>query len=249
MNGVQHEDLSDCALHLENVPKDKRAAIVDGAGHADHIPDVRCSVPFHDMFPGTWSALCHFEPGYRWRDDQSLGLLEELGTAGLHLAGSVVTGASAPMLAACAAQPGAALSDFRFPSAAEMGSHWSAFPFGSPESGRALHMVQDACCPHHAWGTLLWGHQDFEDALENLWNQHRSMLKLSGSDGPLVAAIRAEVEGITNMTVGQLILTNASWTRARFGNARHREECSITDCLAVCIRAVASTIRAIQLMR
>jgi hypothetical protein len=249
MNGKHHADLTSCALRLADLPSDQREAVIKGAATADKLPDVRCSVPFHDIFPGTWSAFCHFEPGYRWADDRSLGLLEELGDAGLHLARSTVTGTSAPMLAACASQPGAVLSDFRFPSAAEMGAHWSAYPFGSDESGRALHMVQDSCCPHHACGTLLWGHQDFEDGLENEWNRHRCMLKTSGSDAPFTGAVRVELAGISCATVGQLIQANAAWTREWFGQPHRLEECPWDSMLSICVRAVAATMRAIQLMR
>jgi hypothetical protein len=249
MNHGQHEDFADCSGYLLGLSKEQRDALSKGAGEADYLPDVRCSVPFHGMFPGTWSALCHFEPGYRWNDDRSLGILEELGDAGLHLARSTVDGTSAPMLAACADQPGAVLSDFRFPSASQMGSYWSTAPFGSPECGRALHMVQDACCPHHAWGALLWGHQEFEDELETEWDRHRRMLKLSGSDVTFTGKVRSELAGISSATVGQLILSNAAWARDWFGQPHRLEECPWDSMLAVCIRAVASTMRAIQLMR
>lgn len=250
MNGDHHRDLALCACHLAGVAKDKQSALIEGAGTADYLPDVRCSVPFHDMFPGTWGALCHFEPGYLWDGDRSLGLLEELGEAGLHLAGSTVSGTSAPMLRACEAQKGFVLSDFRFPSASAMGSHWSTFPAWSTENGRALHMVQDSCCPHHARGMLLWGHQDFEDALENLWDQHRTMIAASSdpkaSAAEFVKAVRAE--RVTATTVDELIKSNAAWTREWFGQAHQHDECSITDCLAICVRAVASSIQAINLM-
>lgn len=253
MNGTHHRDLTLCACHLAGVPEDAREQLIEGAGTVDYLADVRCYVPFHDRFPGTWSALCHFQregdKGYLWAADKSLGLLEELGDAGMHLAGSTVTGTTAPMIAACMAQPGRVLADFHFPSAARMGSYWSTFPTLSIENGRALHLVQDSCLPHHAWGTLLWGHQDFEDAIEDLWDQHREMLKISGSSKPFCDAVRAEMAAIAMTTVECIIKQNAEWSRMWFGQPHRLEECGIDDCLAVCVRAVASSVVALEIMK
>lgn len=250
MNGSHHRDLTDCACHLAGIPEDQRVQLVEGASKADYLEDVRCSVPFHDLFPGTWSAFCHFEPGYLWDADKSLCALESLGEAGVHLARSKVTGTSAPMLRACQEQPDAILTDFRFPLASRMGSWWSTFPALSVENGRALHMAQDACVPHHAWGCLLWGHQEFENELEDRWDNHRVMLE--ACDDPKAAKhdfcelVRSV--GCKAATVEQLIKDNADWARTWFGQAHRREECGVDDMLAVCVRAVASSIRAIEIM-
>lgn len=254
MNSRHHGDLTLVACHLDGIPRAQAEPLIQGAEKADYVDDVACSIPFRDEFPGTWSALCHFQrpdgSGYYWDADRSLGALEDLGDLALHVARAPVLGSSLPMRAACAAQPSAGLSDFRFPSAAQMGSHWSTFPAFSEEAGRALHMLQDACLPHHVWGCLLWGHQEFEDALEGLWFQHREMLHLAG-DSKAAAAdfiMAVRVECIAASTVESLIKENAAWALRWFGQMVRREECAITDCLAICVRAVASTMRAIDIM-
>lgn len=255
MNSGHHRDLTLCACHLAAIPEGQRAALIEGAAGADYLDDVTCPVPFHDEFPGTWSALCHFQradgSGYLWFSDPSLGGLAPIGEAAMLMAGAPVSGKSEPMKAACLIQQGRVLADFRFPSAARMGSYWSTFPACSIENGRALHMIQDACIPHHAWNVLLWGHQDFEDALEHLWDQHRTMLK--ACDDPKQAErdfckLVRDVE-CKATTVERLIKDNAAWTLEWFGKPHRHEECSIQDCLAVCVRAVASTIHGLRLMK
>lgn len=255
MNADQHEDFARIALHLSGYDEKTCLAFVRGCKEADHLDDVACSFPLHDEFPATLSALCHFQRpdgiGYYWDRDKSLGTLRELiGDAALHLAGSKVSGTSAPMRLACADQPGAVLSDFRFPSVALYGSHWSTFPHLSEENGRACHLVQDSCIPHHAWGVLLWGHQEFEDALEALWDQHRVMLKASSDPKASEREFCQLVRSIDcrAATVEELIKSNAAWSLEWFGQPHRQEECSISDCLAVCSRAVAATMRAMQIM-
>lgn len=249
MNGDQHCDITLCACHLAGVTGAQMEALIEGAGSADYLADVRCDFPFHDSFPGTWSALCHFEPGYRWDDDPSLGVLGELGEAGLHLARAAVAGTLPPMARACWEQPGAVLSDFRFPSAVEMAAYWAGFPASSVEWGRALHLVQDALIHHHARGMLLGGHQDFEDALESAWNDHRRMI--AGASDPKACAKlfidQAHSHVFQAATVVDLVAELAEQTRAQFP-AGDLAECSPVLAIDICARAVGATMRAVTLM-
>lgn len=246
MNGDHHEDLTLVACHLARIPEEHREALIRGAGHADYLEDVACPVPFHDSFPGTWSALCHFQrpdgSGYRWADDRSLGALEELGNVALHLSGAHVSGTSEPMRAACLIQQGRVLSEFRFPSAARM---------ASLGGGVALHLVQDTCCPHHGWNMLLWGHQEFEDALEVAWNKERFKGKVSSDPRAFGAMLRklVDAENITAHTVGDICRDNAAWSAYYFGKPHRLEECSWDLALPICARAIASTMRAIEIMK
>lgn len=257
MNGLHHEDLTSVACHLAAVPKGKREELIQGAGHADYLDDVLCSVPFEGETPKlmgrSLTSLQHFQrpdgSGYYWDADKSLGVLEELGDVATTIARAHVSGTTPPMRKAMQYQPGAVFGNFRFPSAAAVGSHWSTFPALSQECGRALHFVQDACVPHHVWGVLLWGHQEFEDDLEATWTQHRDELKTTGQEATFCEAVREALATLKAKTVEDLIKSNAAWCASWFGQVHRLEECNTTDMLAVCIRAVASSVAAINLMK
>lgn len=256
MNGTHHEDLTACACQLAAVPADKRAGLIDGAKRADYLEDVFVQVTFAGERPTamgrTLTSLQHFQTdggGYLWDADKSLGPLEELGDVAMTIARAHVSGQTPPMRKAVQDQPKAVFGGFRFPSAAAVGSYWSTAPAYSKECGHALHFVQDACVPHHVWGLLLWGHQEWEDDIEERWIQHRAMLEDAGENHVFCEAVRAELAGITAKTVEDLIKSNAEWAASWFGQPHRMGECDVTDMLAVCIRAVASSIAAINIMK
>lgn len=257
MNARHHGDLTLIACHLAGVPEAQREPLIQGAEGADFLEDVLCSVPFEGEQPcllgKDLTSLQHFQrsddSGYYWHADRSLGGLEELGDIAMHLARTEVTGTTPPMVRACEVRPRAPLSDLVFPSAGQVGSYWSTFPAGCDHAGTALHLVQDACVPHHVWGVLRWGHQEWEDACEGLWFQHREMVQGNAESMARVAsAVRAELAGISTTTVEGLIKANAAWTFRWFGPGRHLDVCPISECLASCVRAVASSMRAIAIM-
>lgn len=258
MNGKHHEDLTRVACYLADIRGDHAERLVAASSEPDRLSDVLCSVPLEGKQPVVFgrqlTSLQHFQGpdgrGYRWSQDRSLGCLEEIGDAGMHLTGMVVSGTSAPMVRACQAQPEVTLGDFVFPSAASLGSYYSTFPASSTENGYALHLVQDSCIPHHAWGCLLWGHAEFETAAEHEWYRHRQMLKEASDPALCAREFREQVAavGVRAVTVADLIASNADWACRYFGQPVRRDECSAVDTLAVCIRAVAATKRALEIM-
>lgn len=255
LNHDQHKDLTEIAALWCGYTSEQAANMIKGAGGADYLADVQCKVPFHGAFPGSWDGLTHFQrpdgSGFYWDADRSLGGLEELGDFLKLIVSAPVSGSSLPMRLACAAQPHASICDFRFPSAATMGSHWSTFPALSEENGRACHMVQDSCDPHHVWGMLLWGHQEFEDALEAVWNQQRAMAKASSEPGAFADGMRqlVDAEKITGSTVDAICRENAVWALDYFGKPHRLEECPWNVALPVCARAIASTMAALRIMK
>lgn len=253
MNGTQHRDFLACAWHILDWPLgDARDAAIDGCGSADTLDDVELSLPIHPEVLRNKSALCHFQrkdgSGYLMFADPSMGILSPISEAAMQMAHATVSGKSEPMQAACLIQQGRTLDGFRFPSLSRMGAHHAKSK--DPRSlGLSCHMDQDACMRPHVVGELLNGHQELEDDLEATWDEHRRMLELSGSSKPLCDAVRAELAGITAPTVEDLINANASWTLQRFGGHHHVEDWTVTDHLAVCIRAIASTMAALQIMK
>lgn len=253
MNRGQHEDFVRCTWHLGGgKPGAELDALVEGCGGADTIDDVELSIPVDLAVLTNKSALTHFQrrdgSGYLLISDPSLGPLSTVGEVATQLAGTWVSGRSEPMRAACLIQQGRALADFRFPSLSRMGAH-HAKSKDPVQKGRACHMIQDACMWPHVVNQLLGGHQELEDEQEDFWDDHRRRLKASGSDKVLCDAVRAELAGITAPTVEDLINANVSWTLQRFGEHRRLEDWTDTDYLATCIRAVASTMRGLQLMK
>lgn len=255
MNGRHHIDLTRVAMHFAGLDG---AAAEEFAAHAaepDRLADIVVTMPgrgpvanFHGQ---QFSSLTHFVPGYRWDADKSLGVLDGVGDLAMWAAGCRVYGTSAPMIRAQVVQPKTTLDDFIFPSAAAMASHWSTSPWLAPENAWACHCVQDACIPHHAWGTLLWGHQSFEDDCEREWFTHRRELKLASDPAGCAAAFRKLVESvdIRAKTVEGIANSNAEWARSEFGQAHRLEECGPVEALQVCVRAIAATVASLKIMK
>jgi hypothetical protein len=197
------------------------------------------------------TSLTHFQLpgslGYCWKNDPSLSVLGEVGEAGMRLSHMCVNVAyvNSPAFVACGNQPNTPLSNFKFPSASKVGSFYA-----KAQLGYALHFVQDSCVPFHAWGALLFGHQEWENDIQNQWLEHRKMISLSNDPDLLKDTFGKEVskEVITARTIEDLIQSNADWARNRFGTPHKLFECKMTDMLAVNIRAVAATIKAIRLV-
>jgi hypothetical protein len=261
VNHKQHEDFLACAWHVLGWPLgDARDAAIKGAGEADTIDDVELSIPIDlavlKKVLKNKSALCHFQrkdgSGYLWFADPSLGALSPIGEVAMQMARARVSGKSEPMQAACLIQQGYTLDGFRFPSLSRMGAHHAKSK--DPRSwGLACHMIQDACMRPHVVGELMRGHQELEDDSEATWDQHRSELQTPGQRKELEALfceqVRTELAGIAAPTVEDLIRANASWTLQRFGNHLELEDWTVTDHIAVGIRAVASTMRGLQIMK
>lgn len=254
MNGLHHEDLTRVACHLAGIHGAHADRLIAASSEPDRLNDVRCHVPFEgeqpEVFGRQLTSLQHFQradgSGYCWDLDPSLGALDTLGDVAMTMAGLTVSGTSPQMLRACLDQKGATLDDFQFPSAAQVGSQYEA----DRRPGYVLHFVQDACVPHHAWGCLLWGHAEFETALERAWVQHRQMITLASDPVRCLREFRAEVDAVQPQasSISDLIARNATWAQFYFGSPRRYEECSVTDMLAVCVRAVASSRHALRLM-
>jgi len=255
VNHGQHKDFTEIAALWCGYTSEQAANLMKGAGGADAIGDVQCPVPFHDAFPGSWDGLCHFQrpdgSGFYWDADRSLGCLEVIGDFLAAITRVPVYGDSLPMRLARAAQPRASVCDFRFPSAATMGSHLSTFAPLSEENGRACHMIQDACCAHHVWGMLLWGHQEFEDALEIVWNKQRAMGEAASDPKAFGRMLRklVDAEKVAGRTVEAIIKENAAWALDYFGKPHRLEECPWDVALPVCARAIASTMRGLEIMK
>lgn len=254
MNSRQHGDIVLIAAHMSGATAAQAESVIRGAEQADYLDDVLCSIPFEGDQPEvcrkTLTSLGHFEPGFYWDADRSLGPLEALGEVVMRIAGTTVTGTTPPMLRACQAQPGAPLCNFRFPGAAENGAYHAKAPPWTAGWGIASHLGQDVCLPHHIRGMLLAGHQAFEDCLERIWFQHRRMLALASERKQLEAEFCARVRAVKCQatTVEDLIKENAAWARDRFRLSTPGAECSITECLDICIRAIASTMRMLKIM-
>lgn len=261
MNGDHHEDLTRTALELVGADRELAIPIIHASSTPDHLADVLCKVPgkapVSSLLDHGLTSFEHFQApggrGFCWRDDPSLPMAAEvIGDVGTMIANMDVIGSSGPMLMACADQKGVELGRFRFPSAATFAEYyaWEAAR-NRAWVGFVLHLVQDACVPHHAWGALLYGHAAWENMARDLWLQHREMLKLSGERSallisqflPLVRSMFPLPGGI-----GELVAANADWARVTFGNPRALSECSLSEVLTVGARAVASTVQALRVM-
>ena len=247
MNGVHHRSLIERALQLDGYSLDEHADLIRACAEADYVQDVTAEdLPFLREFPGTWSAFCHFQradgSGYLWASDPSLGALGVIGEAAMQMAGAHVHGTSEPMKAACLIQQGRVLADFRFPSAARM---------TSLGGGIALHVGMDCCIPQHVWLALLYGHQRFEDTLQASWERRLKVAKLASEPAAFLDGLReaCDRERITATTLDQLCRDNAAWTLDRFGKPRELAECAANDELAICVRAIASTRRGLEIMK
>jgi hypothetical protein len=165
-----------------------------------------------------------------------------------------------PMRLAVAQQPGWSLGTFCFPSAASVASFYALAAqrwalVGSPTgwrscAGYAVHLVQDCCVPHHAWGALLMGHSEFENNLQDAWHQtFAEVLEANLFASTIARAVEIELARMTSCClVADLCEANAAWSVAKFGEAHELAECPGNVALAVSIRAVASSVRACELM-
>ena len=255
MNGGHHKDLTEIAALWCGYTSEQAADLIAGAGGADYVDDVMVTIPgkgqVHDWRGRNFASLTHFEPGFCWNRDKSLGALEELGDLLMWASGCFVGGSSTPMRRVVEARKKTTLDDFPFPSASAMASHWSTFPALSEENGRALHMVQDSCCPHHGWGTLLWGHQEFEDEMEKVWNSQRAMGKQASDERAFGRMLRqlVDAEKVTGRTVEEVCRSNAAWAHEFFGQPHRIEQCPWDVALPVCARAIASSMQALEIMK
>lgn len=254
VNGDHHIDLTLLACHYVGLYGAAAKAFAGHAAEPDELDDVLVTIPgkgpvgeFHGQ---RFSSLTHFVPGYRWDADKSLGVLDGIGDLAMWAAGCYVGGSSAPMVLAVIGNPRTTLEDFPFPSGASMGSHWSTFAPWSPQRAWECHMVQDACIWHHATGRLLDGHRSFENQLEAEWFRRRRLARLASDENAFAAGLRASVESeiIHGRTVEEIIYENAEWARRWPKGFADHGECTGDTALAVCVRAIASTLAALRIM-
>jgi len=221
------------------------------------------------------SSFRHFqvgERGYRWLADDSLSIGGALvAAAGAVIGAQIVeyrnglrpppTGleGATPLERALLEQPGATVGTFRFPSAGEEADHYAQgarywLANGSPDparrcAGMVAHLVTDACCPPHGWGQILHGHAAFEDALEAQWHETLAeMIEAEQVADVLAPAVREELADIKATSIEDLCIENSLWTRRAFGEPRDMPECPGDVALRLSVRAVAATLRALELM-
>jgi hypothetical protein len=165
-----------------------------------------------------------------------------------------------PMRDALAQQPGFPIGSFYFPSAASgcafyarAAVHWASV--GDLVNwricaGYVMHLLQDCCAPHHVWGVLLFGHAEWEDAMQAAWHEVLAEVLADRSFGEHIGkAVRNELQFLTGITsVAELCEVNAAWTATRFGSAQELSECPGNVALRVSVRAVAASVRACEMM-
>lgn len=166
----------------------------------------------------------------------------------------------APMRAALAQQPGFSIGTFCFPSAASGASFYGLASRRWADqgvatgwrrcAGYALHLVQDSCVPHHAWGVLLFGHADWEDALQAAWHETLTeVLEANLFEATIAKTVACDLTDVAGcLSLAELCEANAAWAVTRFGTAHHLEECPGDVALRVSIRAIAASVHACQLM-
>lgn len=258
MNGGHHIRLTEIAGELSDISGDALALLARSSAEPDHLDDVLVTMPgrgpVREWRGQEFSSLTHFEhedgSGYCWDRDKSLGILDTAGDVLMWAGRCYVGGSSAPMVRAIERQSKTTLDDFCFPSLSRMGSHWSTFPAGGRENAWACHAVQDACIWHHATGRLLDGHARFENKLQAWWGEHERRAEL-GSKQVFSECLRGAVddERIEGRTVEAIIKENLTWARRWFAKDADHGECTGAQALAVCVRAIASTKRAIEIMK
>ena len=179
---------------------------------------------------------------------------------------------ASPMKACYETQKGKTLDGFEFPSASVMGGcygdrasvAWRAGDVAGWRgcAGFACHFVHDALVPHHVWGNLLHGHSDWEDQIEAFWKDHLRLLQSTDPTGQLYKdtlceAVGEELDTILKhedvTSVESLIRENAAYTTEWLTYRGVRgstdlKDCPSNDALRICVRAVASSVRALMLM-
>jgi hypothetical protein len=282
VNSDHHASLTKCALryaithgiiprHLVETAEE-RTEVVAGSVLPDLVDDVLCSgKPV--QFGHNVTSLQHFQPGYRWQSDPSLGVLGALSSELTALAGmrigingnptspAPMAGVldQSPMVRAIAEQPGYALGSFRFPASADVVEYYGAAARNWLSRhrnlvgwraclGYLLHSIQDSCVPHHAWSALLFGHQEWEDGAETLWVRDITDIEGKGMVGDLSESVRREVNDITATSLADLCAQNAAWAVHRWGQPHYLGTCPDDDAMAVSIRAIAASVHAIELV-
>jgi hypothetical protein len=176
-----------------------------------------------------------------------------------------------PMAGWATKQPNCTLDNFAFPAAAEVGDFYARGARGYCKqdngegwrrcAGFALHFVADALVPHHCWGALLFGHSDWEDQIADYWNGHiRRIQFVDNNKGQLYAetvgnAVAQELKqaDLQVPSVAELIRANAAYTsdwlaKTGVNGPSNLGNCPPNAALRICIRGVASSVRALTLM-
>jgi hypothetical protein len=171
-----------------------------------------------------------------------------------------------PIVAACATQPGETIGKFLFPSCAAGADYFARGARRWIEDialtaevrvagarcclGYALHFVHDSHVPHHAWGSLLGGHQEWEDAQEREWLRTLAKVQTDNQlfEETVAKAVRRELAHMRTTTVGDLCREGAAWARGKFGDPRRLEECPGNVALDVSIVAIAASVRALEIV-
>lgn len=259
---------------------DARAGFVDAASLPDRVAEVAVAVPGEglrtEIAGHGFSSFQHFQLptdiGYRWSSDDSLTLstVTALASQIAHMRVVESRGGLRPPLAdntesspierAIAAQPSFAVGVFRFPSAAESASFYADAAKNWARAGNAagfarcggyaLHFVQDACVPHHAWGVLFHGHCAWEDCLQVFWREtYEEVVQANLFATTIRLAVERELVDLGRLaTVGSLVAANAQWARHHFGAPADLPECPRDEALRVSIRALATSVRALTIM-
>jgi hypothetical protein len=260
--------------------KATRDQFLSASSMPDSVQEVSVRVPGDgeqtDLFEQNLSSLGHFQlegdRGYLLTADSSL-YVPGAAAAALGMGRCRVSSSEdgirpplaglldeRPIALACRAQDGETLGVFRFPSAAQGAEYFARgarywLSEGNLAGARgclgyACHFVHDVLVPHHAWGSILDGHQDWENAQEREWL--RTIVKVQ-VDNNLFAdtvgkSVRRELGAMTSVTVGDLCREGAAWARHKFGEPRHLDECTGDVALDVSIRAIAASVRALELV-
>jgi hypothetical protein len=176
-------------------------------------------------------------------------------------------GRPTPMARSFAKQQDVTLGDFVFPRASEIAEFyaglakdaWAArnFELWRRACGFTLHFVHDALVPQHCWGVLLYGHSDWEDKIDALWTILLRETQLSSNPSQVytdniarrVSKDLASSDLTSATSVAKVVEANVAFTSKWCGGSpKDLPDCSMVDGLYVCCRAVASSIRSLQLM-
>ena len=218
--------------HLGDVDELARASSAP-----DRVKDITIQLPgcapSREALGQNLSSLLHFAGGYCWDHDQSLpGVAAEIAhifeaplgydpepagerSPGLH---------RHPMAAMLVLMEGRhGLGRFIFPSAENMLAYyvreareaWRGNDLSRWRAcaGFALHYLADLHIPHHAWGVLRYGHQEYEDAIEAEWRRHVGMLAMA-EPGLLAEEVRKRYHDRADLD--EILQALPSWGAARF---------------------------------
>jgi hypothetical protein len=226
------------------------------------------------------SSLQHFQvgtEGYRWRTDPSLSGVGGLSSEVTELLGmevgrrSPLDRASPPPLACTdddepidgvlGSQGDHSLGVLSFPPALTSAGRWSRAAVNWMYRGNvagwrrclgyALHFVQDSCVPHHAWGSLLGGHLEFEEGLRDGFARHLAAISAARDDDLLADTLGRYVvewaEELDNIGgASEMCLANREWSRREFGEPRTLSSCGELDMLKLSTRALASSLAVVR---